>query len=159
MRIPNDVLNGAAVLLLCAVGAVSAAGLPAPSADEWAGPSTLPFFSLGATAVLGMILIVQGVARRATAARGFGISPKVCAFFALWVGYMVLMTVLGRWLAWQDVISVPYNGGFAVATTLFLLVALPLLGRRRPVEILGVALGVTGILILVFSVFFKVQLP
>ena len=53
----------------------------------------------------------------------------------------------------------PYNGGFAVATTLFLLVALPLLGRRRPVEILGVALGVTGILILVFSVFFKVQLP
>ena len=157
MPIPNDVISGGAVLGLCAVGAMGASGLPPGAGSEWAGPGTLPWCSLAAMAFFGICLIVTGLIRRS--ATGFDISPKACAFFAFWVGYMVLMTWLGQWLSHQDFVDIPHNGGFAIATTLFLLVALPLLGRRRPLEILCVAFGASAVLTIVFSGFFKVQLP
>ena len=53
----------------------------------------------------------------------------------------------------------PHNGGFIVATLLFLLVALPVLGRRKPLEIICVAVGTTGILVLAFGGFFQILLP
>ena len=51
------------------------------------------------------------------------------------------------------------NGAFSISTALFLLIALPLLGRRKPVEIVAVAAITTSALVGVFSGFFQVLLP
>ena len=51
------------------------------------------------------------------------------------------------------------NGAFSISTALFLLIALPLLGRRKLVEIVAVAGITTGVLVGVFAGFFQVLLP
>lgn len=151
MRIHKDVISGIVILLFCAVGALSTSQLPPPSAEEWAGPSTLPYITLGATALCGVLLVITGIARRNAdrASRSFNLDPKVLAFYVFWVCYMAAMVWLGM----------PHNGGFIVATLLFLLVALPVLGRRKPLEIICVAVGTTGILVLAFGGFFQILLP
>ena len=50
-------------------------------------------------------------------------------------------------------------GGFTISTFLFLLFSLPLLGRRNPVEIMGVAALTTGALLYAFGYFFQIMLP
>ena len=57
------------------------------------------------------------------------------------------------WFPW------PHNGGFTISTFLFLLFSLPLLGRRNPVEIMGVAALTTGALLYAFGYFFQIMLP
>ena len=52
-----------------------------------------------------------------------------------------------------------YGGGFGISTAVFLLIVLPFLGRRKPLEIIAVSLITTALLIVVFGMFFKVLLP
>ena len=97
MRIHKDVISGIVILLFCAVGALSTSQLPPPSAEEWAGPSTLPYITLGATALCGVLLVITGIARRNAdrASRSFNLDPKVLAFYVFWVCYMAAMVWLG----------------------------------------------------------------
>ena len=159
MRMHKDVISGSVILLLCAVGAAGTSQLPPPLAGEWAGPSTMPWITLAATAFCGLLLVLGGLLRRPRQDAGFNIDVKVLAFFAFWVCYMGAMVWLGGLISNLSWISIPHNGGFVLATLLFLLVALVVLGRRRCLEILGVAVGTTGILALAFGVFFQVLLP
>lgn len=76
-----------------------------------------------------------------------------------WVCYMAAMVWLGDLISGMNRLGMPHNGGFIVATLLFLLVALPVLGRRKPLEIICVAVGTTGILVLAFGGFFQILLP
>ena len=161
MRIHKDVISGIVILLFCAVGTLSTSQLPPPSAEEWAGPSTLPYITLGATALCGVLLVITGIARRNAdrASRSFNLDPKVLAFYVFWVCYMAAMVWLGDLISGTNRLGMPHNGGFIVATLLFLLVALPVLGRRKPLEIICVAVGTTGILVLAFGGFFQILLP
>ena len=93
MRIHKDVISGSSSLLFCAVGALSTSQLPPPSAGEWAGPSTLPYITLGATTLCGILLVITGIARRHAdkASRSFNLDPKVLAFYVFWVCYMAMV--------------------------------------------------------------------
>ena len=76
------------------------------------------------------------------------------------VGADALPTLaLGDWLVEQSWFPWPHNGGFTISTFLFLLFSLPLLGRRNPVEIMGVAALTTGALLYAFGYFFQIMLP
>lgn len=125
------------------------------------GPSTLPYITLGATTLCGILLVITGIARRHAdkASRSFNLEPKVLAFYVFWVCYMAAMVWLGDLISGLTWLGMPHNGGFIVATLLFLLVALPVLGRRKPLEIICVAVGTTGILVLAFGGFFQILLP
>lgn len=134
MRIHKDVISGIVILLFCAVGALSTSQLPPPSAEEWAGPSTLPYITLGATALCGVLLVITGIARRNAdkASRSFNLDPKVLAFYVFWVCYMAAMVWLGDLISGMNRLGMPHNGGFIVATLLFLLVALPCSAGASP---------------------------
>ena len=47
----------------------------------------------------------------------------------------------------------------ATGASFAVFVALPVLGRRKPLEIICVAVGTTGILVLAFGGFFQILLP
>lgn len=113
MRIHKDVISGIVILLFCAVGALSTSQLPPPSAEEWAGPSTLPYITLGATALCGALLVITGIARRNAdkASRSFNIDPKVLAFYVFWVCYMAAMVWLGDLISGMNRLGMPHNGG------------------------------------------------
>ena len=73
--------------------------------------------------------------------------------------YLSGMIWLGDRLVEQSWFPWPHNGGFTISTFLFLLFSLSLLGRRNPVEIMGVAALTTGALLYAFGYFFQVMLP
>ena len=161
MRIHKDVISGLVILLFCGIGALSTSQLPPPSAGEWAGPSTMPAITLAVTALCGILLILEDLLRRKADARSgsFNINGKVLAFYAFFVLYMLGMVCIGRLLGGVPWLGLPHNGGFIVATLFFLLIALPVLGRRKPLEIISVAVVTTGVLVIAFGCFFQILLP
>ncbi|RRD70699.1 MULTISPECIES: tripartite tricarboxylate transporter TctB family protein [unclassified Desulfovibrio] len=162
MKIHRDIISGTIVLFFCVVGASSTSQLPTPSTGEWVGPSTLPYIALLSTTLCGIFLVIKGaVCRNAAYSAPYlpNLDPKALGFYAFWVCYMVAMICVGDLVASLDWLNMPHNGGFIVSTFLFLLVALPLLGRRKPLEIAGIAAGSTAALVLTFSGFFQVLLP
>ena len=89
----------------------------------------------------------------------FNFCGKSLLFFAFYIVYMIGMVSLGTWLSGLDGGLFAWGGGFVVSTILFLLISLPVLGRKRPLEILGVAVITTGVLAVSFGGFFKILLP
>ena len=68
------------------------------------------------------------------------------------------LSLLFQWFGITAIQATTYAQVLSIAL-LFLLVALPVLGRRKPLEIICVAVGTTGILVLAFGGFFQILLP
>ena len=146
MKNLNDIFSGAVLLCLCAVGAYEVSASIAPSDGEVVGADALPTLALGGMALCGVFLILHAVI-------------KSLLFFGFFVMYLSGMIWLGDRLVEQSWFPWPHNGGFTISTFLFLLFSLPLLGRRNPVEIMGVAALTTGALLYAFGYFFQIMLP
>ena len=161
MKNLNDIFSGAVLLCLCAVGAYEVSASIAPSDGEVVGADALPTLALGGMALCGVFLILQGLLR-SRPGRSWGNRSaviKTLLFFGFFVMYLSGMIWLGDRLVEQSWFPWPHNGGFTISTFLFLLFSLPLLGRRNPVEIMGVAALTTGALLYAFGYFFQIMLP
>jgi len=84
----------------------------------------------------------------------------------MWVGgqhriclYLVVLFAAGELINRMERPIIASGGAFAVSTFLFLLVSLPMLGRRNKLEILLTACITPAVLIYIFGGFFQVLLP
>lgn len=160
MKSITDVVSGCILLILCAVGAYSVGTLPADSVES-VGPAGVPKAVLIITAVLSALLILKGL-RDAPIKRYWPEAPilkKVLLFIGLFYCYLYSLTWVGG--IFFEMENPPFSSGcaFSICTFSFLLLALPLLGRRKPLEIFLVALLTTATLVVSFGSFFKVMLP
>ena len=161
MKSPTDVVSGLILLGLCAVGAYSVSLLPAAGSTENVGPGGVPRAVLVILAVLSCILIVKGL--RQMPVKRYWPEPrvfkKVLCFLGLIYLYLITLTGLGDLFAAMENPPFASGGAFCISTCLFLLIALPLLGRRKPVEVLLVAVLTTAVLLAAFGWFFQIMLP
>lgn len=161
MRSITDVVSGIVLLGLCGLGAYSVGALPDEAGMEQMGPAAFPRMILVCLAVLSATLLAQGLLRAPR--RSYWPEARTLRTVLLFIGlfylYLITLTELGDLFAAMDNPPFTANGGFSISTFLFLLLALPLLGRRKPVEILSVAVLTTAVLVFVFSWFFQVLLP
>lgn len=161
MKNPTDVVSGFILLGLCGVGVYSVATLPEAGGMEQIGPRAFPTGILFLLGLLSLILIIQGFRRAPlrTYWPDAKIFKRLLVFIGLFYLYLIALTVLGDLFLNMENPPFEANGAFCISTFLFLLVALPLLGRRKPVEILSVAVLTTAALVFVFGWFFQVLLP
>lgn len=160
MKSPTDVVSGCVLLGLCAVGAYSVSSLPAGKAGQ-IGPESFPQMILILLAVLSCLLIIQGW-RRLPLKKYWpepGVFKKILVFVGLFYLYLLTLVGLGDLFASMENPPFEANGAFCISTVLFLLIALPLLGRRKPVEIFSVAILTTAVQVCAFGWFFQVLLP
>lgn len=161
MKNPTDVVSGFILLGLCGVGAYSVATLPDAGGMEQIGPRAFPTGILVLIGLLSIILIFQGMCRAPL--RAYWPEAKtfkrLLVFIGLFYLYLIVLTSLGDLFLNMENPPFEANGAFSISTFLFLLVALPLLGRRKPLEVLAVAVLTTATLIFVFGWFFQVLLP
>lgn len=161
MKSPTDVVSGFILLGLCAVGAYSVSLLPAAGSTENVGPGGVPRAVLVILAVLSCILIVKGL--RQMPDKRYWPEPrvfkKVLCFLGLIYLYLITLTGLGDLFAAMENPPFASGGAFCISTCLFLLIALPLLGRRKPMEVLLVAVLTTAVLLAAFGWFFQIMLP
>ena len=156
----NDILSGVVILCLCA-GGWYGVSTSTHDSGELVGSAALPTLALAGMALCALILIVRGLVS-GKPGKDWGERKavrNVLLFFGFFVSYLAGMTFLGDYLAMQEWFPWPHNGGFTIMTFLFLLLALPLLGRRNRIEIASVALLTTGILLYAFGHFFQIMLP
>ncbi len=160
MKSPTDVISGIVLLGLCGIGAWSVSTLPEAGMEQL-GPGAFPKMILVLLAILSLVLLAQGF-RRAPSKPYWpeaGVFKKILLFVGLFYLYLITLTGLGDLFANMDNPPFTANGAFSISTALFLLIALPLLGRRKIVEIVAVAGITTGVLVGVFAGFFQVLLP
>lgn len=161
MKSPTDVVSGFILLGLCAVGAYSVSLLPATGSTENVGPGGVPRAILAILAVLSCGLIVKSL-RQMPHKRYWPetrVFKKVLCFLGLIYLYLITLTGLGDLFAAMENPPFTSGGAFCISTCLFLLIALPLLGRRKPVEVLLVAVLTTAVLLVAFGWFFQIMLP
>ena len=160
MKSLTDVISGIILLILCGIGAWSVSTLP-ESGMEQLGPGAFPKMILVPLVILSFILIVQGF-RKAPAKSYWPeakVFKKILLFIGLFYFYLITFTELGDLFLNMENPPFNANGAFSISTALFLLIALPLLGPRKLVEIVAVAGITTGVLVGVFAGFFQVLLP
>ena len=161
MKTVADIFCGIFFLAICAVGMWSVSSLPEASGVDYVGPGALPTFAIIILACCSIYLIVKGFIVKAPKKYlpEKKIFIKVCCVLVIFYAYLASVTYLGDYfLSMEDPIFL-YGGGFGISTALFLLIILPFLGRRKPLEIILVSLITTALLIVVFGMFFKVLLP
>lgn len=161
MKSPTDVVSGLILLGLCAVGAYSVSLLPPAGSTENVGPAGVPKAVLVILAVLSCVLLIKGLRQKPL--KRYWPEPhvfkKVLLFLGLFYLYLITLTGLGDLFAAMENPPFTSGGAFGVSTFLFLLFALPLLGRRKPLEIVLVAVLTTSALLTAFGWFFQVMLP
>ena len=161
MKSPTDVVSGFILLGLCGVGAYSVATLPDAGGREHVGPGAFTAGILVLLTALSLVLIVQGFRRSPVKVDWpeSKVFKKILVFIGLFYLYLVTLTGLGELFLNMENPPFQANGAFSISTFLFLLIALPLLGRRKPIEILSVAVLTTAVLVFAFGWFFQVLLP
>ena len=160
MRFHKDAISGIVILILCFLGSLSVSTLPSPGEGELVGTASLPKAALFALAVCGAILVYRGIKQsKKDSSSRYNISTKALLFFLFYLFYMIVMTNLKGIIENISGTIIPVGTGFLIATVLFLLIALPILGRRKPVEILSVAVITGCVLTFTFAHFFQVLLP
>lgn len=161
MKSPTDVVSGFILLGLCGVGAYSVATLPDAEAWNKSAPAFSPRYFLSSSPSLASSSSSKDCA--GPRAKTIGPEPKVFKKILIVLGlfYLYLITLIGLGDLFLNMEHPPFqaNGAFSISTTLFLLILLPLLGRRKPVEIISVAILTTATLVFVFGWFFQVILP
>ena len=125
------------------------------------GKGAFPAGILVLLTALSLVLIVQGFRRSPVKVYWpeSKVFKKILAFIGLFYLYLVTLTGLGELFLNMENPPFQANGAFSISTFLFLLIALPLLGRRKPIEILSVAVLTTAVLVFAFGWFFQVLLP
>lgn len=159
MKSLTDIATGIVLLGLCAVGAWSVSQIP-EATTEGVSPSTFPTMVLVLLAALSTGLLIKGFV---SASRNKWPEPailkKTFLFIALFLAYLASIALLGDFFLTIENPLFNSGMGFSISTFVFLLLALPLLGRRRPLEVILVASITTACLIGAFGLFFKVVLP
>lgn len=160
MKNINDTISGLVLLGLCGLGIFSVSSLPPTAEGEAVGTRALPSLAVAGTAVCACLLLLKGLVSGA-ATKSWGdmrIVRNVLLFFCFFLLYLMGITYLGDWFAYQTIL--PWShGGFAVSTFLFLLISLRILGRKKPLEIVSIAFLGTAALLVAFMHFFQVMLP
>lgn len=159
MRSYTDISTGIILLVLCAVGAWSVNQLPDAEAGG-VGPASFPRAIVIILAVLSLALTIKGfVSQGRHKWPEKNILKKTCLFLVLFIAYLGSIVWLGDFFAAME--NAPFHSGmgFSISTFLFLIMALPLLNRRRPLEIFLVSTITTAILVVVFGSFFQIVLP
>lgn len=160
MKSPTDVASAVFLLALCGIGTYSVSSLPG-AGMEVIGPGAFPSAILFLLTILSAVLLVQGF--RKAPDKKYWPEKKVLGKIGLFIGlfylYLLSLTQLGDLFATMDNPPFEANGAFAITTSLFLLIALPLLGCRKVVRVVAVAAITTGTIVGVFSGFFQVLLP
>ena len=143
MKSRTDVVTGILLLAFCAVGAWSVSQIPPPEVPGTVSAASFPKMVLILLTVLSLILVLK----------------KMFLIIGLFLAYLGGIAYLGDFFASMENPPFHCGMGFSVSTLLFLLVALPLLGRKRPIEVILVATITTAVLVAVFIGFFQVMLP
>lgn len=158
MRSKTDVSTGIILLGLCGIGAWSVSQIP--DTLEGIGPASFPKAIIIILAVLSLALTIKGffsAGRHKWPEKE--ILKKTFYFILLFLAYLGGIIWLGDFFANME--NPPFHSGmgFSISTFLFLVLALPLLNRRRPLEVILVAVLTTLALVFVFGSFFQVVLP
>lgn len=160
MSFHKDVISGCFILFLCCIGAYSVMQLPSTETGQLVGPATLPKISLFALAICAIILILRGLFKDKTQEEAkYNFCIKSIGFYLFYLLYLIAMVKIGSYILSQNWIRIPFGGGFVISTLVFLLIALPVLGRKKPLEIISIAVITTTILLIAFGIFFKILLP
>ncbi len=161
MKNVADVFCGIFLLIICGIGFWSLQTLPDASGIDYIGPAGLPKLSLIILILCSVILIVKGVIQNAPKKYlpEKKVFIKICLIFFIFYLYLALVTYLGDYFLSIENVIFEYGGGFCISTVLFLLTILPLLGRKNIIEILSVTIITTGLLFVIFGMFFNVLLP
>ena len=121
----------------------------------------MPGAVLAILAVLSCVLLIKGLRQKPL--KRYWPEPhvlkKVLLFLGLFYLYLITLTGLGDLFAAMENPPFTSGGAFGISTFLFLLFALPLLGRRKPLEVALVAVLTTAALLTAFGWFFQVMLP
>ncbi len=160
MKSRTDVVTGIFLLIFCAVGAWSVSQIPPPEVPGTISAASFPKAVLILLTVLSFILLIKGFFY--TARTKWPEAPllkKMFLMIGLFLAYLGGIAYLGDFFANMENPPFHCGMGFSVSTFIFLLLALPLLGRRRPLEIFLVAAITTAVIIAAFVGFFQVQLP
>lgn len=161
MKNVADIFCGVFFLLICGIAMWSISTLPEASGIDYIGPGALPKFAVAVLALCSIYLIIKGFLVKAPKKYlpEKKIFVKVCIFILIFYAYLASVTYLGDFFLSMENPIFLYGGGFGISTAVFLLIVLPFLGRRKPLEIIAVSLITTALLIVVFGMFFKVLLP
>lgn len=160
MSFHKDTYFGIAILILCLIGAYSVSGLPANDPNEAAGTASLPKASLIGLAACGVIQTIRGLKKGGGSADAKAqFCGKTILFFLFYIAYMAAMVLIGEKINYLNLFGLSYGYGFIITTVLFLCIALPWLGRKKPAEIISISVATTAILAVSFGVFFKILLP
>ena len=139
----TNIFAGLVTLILGIMVAVEAHRIPDPGLED-VGPGAFPF-------VLGIVIAACGLLLLLTAFRerraGEPLEPvrwaAVLAALALLVAYAISLDYLG----------------FFVATALFVVASLMLLGTRGPVRLALSGVAISGGILMIFGVLLRVSLP
>lgn len=161
MKNVADIFCGVFFLIICGIAMWSISTLPEASGIDYVGPGALPKFAVAVLALCSIYLIIKGFIVKAPKKYlpEKKIFVKVCIFILIFYAYLASVTYLGDFFLSMENPIFLYGGGFGISTAVFLLIVLPFLGRRKPLEIIAVSLITTALLIVVFGMFFKVLLP
>lgn len=158
----TDMATGVAVLVCSALGAYGIKTTDnTASATDSLGATAFPTAIIVLLCLCGFLLIFQGMKRSDT--RHYWPSrPVLCKTLGnilLFLLYAALVMILGEWFIQTDVEFLQQNMGFGIGTFLYLMAAFYLNGRRRPWEMLLVAVLVPTSIILLFNKMFQIALP
>lgn len=161
MKNVADIFCGVFFLIICGIGVWSVSSLPEASGLDYVGPAALPKFAIAVLALCSIYLIIKGFIVKAPKKYlpEKKIFTKVCIVILIFYAYLASVTYLGDFFMTMENPIFLYGGGFGISTVLFLLIILPFLGRRKPLEIIAVSCITTALLIVIFGMFFKVLLP
>ena len=160
MKSRTDVVTGILLLAFCAVGAWSVSQIPPPEVPGTVSAASFPKAVLIILSVLSLILLVKGFFYTArTKWPETAILKKMFLLIGIFLAYLGGIAWLGEFFATMANPPFHCGMGFSISTFLFLLLSLPLLGRKRPLEVILVATITTAVLLAVFIGFFQVMLP
>jgi len=156
-----DVVSGLILLGICGITAWSISSLPEPTDLDHFGPASFPQVLLVALVLCSFALIIKGFCVAATKSYmpEKNVRNKIFIFFLLFYAYILSITYLGDFFLNLEEPLFRSGGAFNISTALFLMLALPLLGRRNILQNVIVTAITTTCLYFMFAIFFQVLLP
>lgn len=161
MKNKSDALTGMLLLGFCGIAAYSVAQIP-ETTREVVGPASFPRLILILLTVCSAVLLIKSFVKPGPSQSKWPepyVLRRIALFFGLFFLYLFSLVELGDVFLHMESPIVESGGAFSITTFLFLLVGLPLMGRRNKLEILLVAFGTTAVLMGVFAHGFDVILP
>ena len=161
MRNTTDIVTGLLTIGVSALGAWGVVLTGEPSEASVVEPTTFTKAIVTCLFILGCVQTWMGL----TAKRKISYWPsrtvikKIAYTVVLFFCYACLTVGLSNLLKNTGVLWLSDNVAFWIATFMFLVTALLVGGRRKPLEILLVAALVPSVIVFTFSKFFLITLP